>query len=192
MLGLKKKTDKELIALFKKDGNLDILGELYQRYMHLVYGVCLKYFEDRDEAKDAVNHIFEILIVDIPKYEIEKFKTWLYVVTKNYCFMELRKKKALKNRHEKYSAEFFMENTEEDHPINESPNSGVEEQLKKCIEHLKLEQKRCVYLFYYENKCYKTIAEELNINLNKVKSFIQNGKRNLKICLEKNKVENYV
>jgi len=180
----KKASEEELLQHYLDSGDLDILGELYNRYIHLVYGVCLKYFENRELSKDAVSQIFEILITEIPKYEINNFRSWLYVVTKNHCLMEIRRNRATKRREEKYSAENFMDSTDLFHPIDEAPNSQLEEQLKHCIEKLKQEQQQCVCLFYYDNKCYNEIAEQLNIDQKKVKSFIQNGKRNLKICIE--------
>lgn len=177
-------SDSELLQQYLNTGNLEILGELYNKYIHLVYGVCLKYLNNREESKDAVNKIFENLITEIPKFEIQNFRTWLYVVTKNYCLMEIRKNKADKKRFEKYSDDFFMESTDISHPIDEAPDSMLEKHLKSCIEKLKKEQQNCIQMFYYEKKCYKEISLELNIEENKVKSYIQNGKRNLKICIE--------
>lgn len=181
---LKNKNDQHLLLDYLADGDLDVLGELFGRYMHLVYGVALKYLKNRDEAKDAVTQIFERLITEIPKFEILNFKSWLFVVTKNYCLMEIRREKANKNRFEKFSVDQNMESTELLHPIDEDLNSALQENLKHCLERLKKEQQECVQLFYYQEKSYGDIADELNIAEKKVKSYIQNGKRNLKICLE--------
>ena len=180
------KSEFELLQQYLDTGNLEILGELYNRYIHLVYGVCLKYLSNRDESKDAVNRIFEILITEIPKFEIQNFRPWLYVLTKNHCLMEIRKNKAEKKRFEKYSEDYFVESTDISHPIDEAPNTKLEDQLKKCIEQLKHEQQQCIHLFYYEKNCYKEISDTLGIEQSKVKSYIQNGKRNLKICIEQN------
>ncbi|MBN2597182.1 sigma-70 family RNA polymerase sigma factor [Labilibaculum sp.] len=178
------KEDLQLLQEYRKQGDLDVLGQLFERYMHLVYGVALKHFSDRELAKDAVNQIFERLIVEIPKFEIQNFKSWLFVVTKNFCLMEIRKEKSHRNRFEKFSADQNMESAEFLHPIDEVTNSSLEDNLKHCIERLKLEQRQCVVLFYYQEKGYKEISEELEFPEKKVKSYIQNGKRNLKICLE--------
>ena len=104
--------------------------------------------------------------------------------------MELRKEKSQKRRYEQFSADNFMESTHSMHPIDEERNDDIENRLKKCIEKLKNEQKACIELFYYKEKCYKEISSELQIEEKKVKSFIQNGKRNLKICLESNSGNN--
>ena len=189
---LKNKNDQHLLLDYLADGDLDVLGELFGRYMHLVYGVALKYLKNRDEAKDAVTQIFERLITEIPKFEILNFKSWLFVVTKNYCLMEIRREKANKNRFEKFSADQNMESTELLHPIDEDLNSSLQENLKHCLDRLKKEQQECVQLFYYQEKSYGDIADELNIAEKKVKSYIQNGKRNLKICLEQLEKEHEV
>jgi RNA polymerase sigma-70 factor (ECF subfamily) len=153
--------------------------------MHLVYGVSLKYLEDREEAKDAVMQIFEKLVRDLPEQEVRNFKSWLYVLTKNHCLMQIRSQKSAAGRMEKYKIEQeFMESEPVLHPIDKEEPS-VEDALKKCIGQLKNEQKQCIELFYYEKLCYQEIAEKLHMNEKKVKSFLQNGKRNLKICLER-------
>ena len=181
-------TDEELLQLFDRNGSLDTLGVLYSRYMHLVYGVSLKYLGNREDAKDVVMHIFEKLIIDLPGQEVRNFKSWLYVLTKNYCLMQIRSKKSEGGRMEGYKIEQeFMESEQEMHPIDKEDHY-VEEALKHCIEQLKIEQKHCIELFYYQKLCYQEIAEKLGMSEKKVKSYLQNGKRNLKICLERTNV----
>ena len=182
-------TDGELIAKYLDENNMEALGVLYQRYMHLVYGVCLKYLKNREESKDAVIQIFEKLIAEIKKHEVKNFKSWLYVLTKNFCLMELRKSGANERKIQKYFNENFMDSDENLHPIDETDNLALNSALQKCIEKLKNGQKQCIKLFYYEEKCYQEIADFMSISLKEVKSFIQNGKRNLKICLENNYAE---
>jgi len=185
----KNKTDRELLGAFLQDRDIEILGKLYSRYMHLIYGVCLKYFKEPEKAKDIVIELFEKVQTEIQRHEIKNFKSWLYVVTKNHCLMELRKTKAgeiiLVSSDEELA--HFMENETELHPIDSEANEKLETALNECIEKLKTEQKKCIRLFYFKNKCYREIAELLKLEEKKVKSFIQNGKRNLKICLEKQK-----
>jgi len=181
-------TDEELLRLFARNGSLDTLGELYSRYMHLVYGVSLKYLDNREDARDAVMQIFEKLITSLPGQEVRNFKSWLYVLTKNHCLMQIRSQKSVDGRMEGYKIEQdFMESDREMHPIDREEYSR-EDALKDCIEHLKAEQKQCIELFYYQKLCYQEIAEKLGMTEKKVKSFLQNGKRNLKICLERNNV----
>ena len=182
---LKVKSDEELLSEFRIKGDLEILGELYSGYMHLVYGVCLKYLKDRDCAMDAVMQIFEKLITEIPKHNIENFRSWLHVVSKNYCLMQLRSDKLQNEKMAEWMNDSyaFMENQSDLHPIDDNA-SGMDKALEDCIERLKDEQKKCIRLFYYENRCYNEIAGSLDIDEKKVKSYLQNGKRNLKICLE--------
>jgi RNA polymerase sigma-70 factor (ECF subfamily) len=156
--------------------------------MHLVYGVCLKYLGDREAAKDAVMQIFEKLIIEIPKRDIGNFKPWLHVMAKNHCLMQLRSGKTRLKQKEKMlsEADFFMENSYDLHHDNEHALDRDIEALKKCVEQLKHEQKECVKLFYLEEKSYRDISGLLDLELKRVKSLIQNGKRNLKICMEGN------
>ena len=180
--------DEELLKRFREDGDIEILGRLYERYMHLVFGVCLKYLEDRDTAKDEVMNIFEKLVTAVPEQEIVSFKTWLYVVTKNHCLMLLRSRNSEAAHREMMLDDptFFMENFCEMHPMENDEGFDME-RLEECIEKLKDEQRQCIQLFYYEGYGYREISARLGMEENKVKSYIQNGKRNLKICLDKAK-----
>jgi RNA polymerase sigma-70 factor (ECF subfamily) len=179
-------SDESCLNRYRLSGHLEVLGSLYSRYMHLVYGVCLKYLENREDAKDAVMQIFEKLITEARHHEIKQFRSWLYVLTKNYCLMQIRSQKAKARRINSYKMDHIksVESVIELHPIDEE-NAEKDLSLKECIEKLNNEQKNCIRLFYFENKCYREIAESLNTDEKKVKSHLQNAKRNLKICLEK-------
>lgn len=176
--------DDALLKRYRSGKDQKIMGILFNRYAHLVYGVCLKYLKNRDESKDAVMEIFEKIIDTLKDQEIKNFKSWLYVVSRNHCLMELRKKPltapisdSLEN-----NPEFIMESSSEMHPIDKDPENS---QLKSCLETLSQEQRRCIELFYYQEKCYREISDVTRFDLKKVKSYIQNGKRNLKNCMEK-------
>lgn len=186
----KEKSDNELLAEYLATADMEIMGELYKRYMHLVYGICLKYFKNREKSQDAVMQIFEKLVTEINKHKISNFKSWLYVVAKNYCLMEIRsaKSKTLLVSDENEMAG-FMEKEAELHPIDRETDERNEQVLLDCIENLKNEQKSCIQLFYFENKSYREICTTLHLEEKKVKSFIQNGKRNLKICMESKNAE---
>jgi RNA polymerase sigma-70 factor (ECF subfamily) len=177
--------DETLLKKYRLSGNLDILGSLYSRYMHLVYGVCMKYLENRDDAKDAVMQIFEKLIPELRQYEIKQFRSWLYVLAKNYCLMQIRSQKTAERRINNYKFDHVrsVESAIDLHPIDkeDAENDLI---LKECIDNLNDEQKNCIRLFYFEDKCYHEIAESLKMDEKNVKSHLQNGKRNLKICLE--------
>ena len=183
-------SDEELLDEYLKGLSLEILGLLYHRYMHMVYGVCLKYFKERNASQDAVMAIFEKLIIELGKHTVSNFKSWLYVLTRNFCLMELRTRNKERDRIRYLNDDenLFMENQVDLHPIDKG-GKNIDEALDYCIEKLKDEQKACIRLFYYEDKCYTEIAALLRMDENKVKSHLQNGKRNLKICLEKRNVE---
>jgi RNA polymerase sigma-70 factor (ECF subfamily) len=179
--------DLTLIEQYLSTGNLNFLGILYDRYMHLVYGLCLKYFKDREDSKDAVMQIFEELAEKVRKHQIRNFKSWLHVLARNHCLMKLRAEKIQRGQLEKYAIdrEDFMESGFAMHLESEGSVEQDVEALKKCIEQLKNEQRECVKLFYLEERCYKEVSEITGLELNKIKSYLQNGRRNLKICLER-------
>lgn len=179
------KTDEELLEDFSRSGDLETLGELYSRYMHLVYGVCLKYLKNREESMDAVMQIFEKLIAEIPKQKVGNFKSWLHVVTKNYCLMQLRSDKAKEEKMQEWLIDtvIFMENEPAVHPVDEDAPE-MDKKLMDCIEKLKDEQRNCIKQFYFSDKCYAEIAKEMGSDEKKVKSCLQNAKRNLKLCLD--------
>ncbi len=174
-------TDADLLLEYRRHGELVVLGELYDRYMSLVYGVCLKYLKDREESRDAVMQIFEKLVVTLKEHEVEHFKSWLYVTVRNYCLMQLRAGKG--KRFEEISPS-VMENDTVLHLDDEPEMEANLSKLEKCMDTLVVEQKQCVQLFYLQQKCYKEIVQLTGYDDNKVKSYIQNGKRNLKICMD--------
>jgi len=174
-------TDAELVSLYRKEADLNVLGKLYQRYMDLIYGVCLKYLKDPEAAKDAVIHIYEELISKLKQHEVSHFKSWLYTLSRNHCLMQLRKEKG---RSTVEIAEKFMQSEEMLHLDSVMEKESQLNSMEKCLEQLSEEQKSCVTLFYLQGKCYNEITELTGIEWNKVRSFIQNGRRNLKLCME--------
>jgi RNA polymerase sigma factor (sigma-70 family) len=175
-------TDHDLVRLYKKNGEIRVLAELYQRYMDLLYAICLKYLKNTETAKDAVMAVFEELITKLLKHEVVHFKGWLYMVTKNYCLMQLRTQKQLNLVTDSDN----MQLTENLHLNGEFDKEEHLNQLEKCIDALSPDQKQSVRLFYFQGKCYKEIAGITHSDWSKVRSLIQNARRNLKNCIDKN------
>ena len=175
-------TDLELIERYKEKRDQKFLAKLFSRYSHLIMGVCMKYLKDVEASKDGVMNIYESITEKLITHEIANFGGWIYVVSKNYCFSELRKKtkEGLVENNITDSMEFGLQ-------LHHTNNYELEEQivaLEKCIEQLNKEQSKCVSLFYLKKKSYKEVTNLTGFELNKVKSNIQNGKRNLKNCIE--------
>jgi len=170
--------EKHLLEEYRKTGELNLLGKLYEPYMPLLYGVCYRYFNDREKSEDAVMGIFESLIVKLRQHEVTNFKSWLYVFVRNYCLMELRKSKRA------VMVELEEELVDND-PGFDQYNEDRLTLMEDCLDTLSEEQRHCVRLFYLKQHCYQEIAEITGYDIGKVKSYIQNGKRNLKICMEK-------
>ena len=175
-------TDQELLLAFKQSGKLSHLSILYQRYMDLVFGVCLKYFKDVERSKDAVMDIFEELNTKLKIHDVDNFKGWLHVLARNYCLMQLRSPKNMKTT--EFNSD-FMQSGQTSHLENDIlDKEETFRQLEQCIEKLPQDQKHSIELFFIEKKCYNEISEITGHEWNQVRSYIQNGKRNLKICLE--------
>lgn len=175
--------DLSLIAAYQKSGDLEVLGTLYNKYMHLVFGVCFNYFKDEEQSKDAVMQIFEELVVKLKVHQVQNFKSWLHVLSRNHCLMALRK--SAKNPTVAME-DNFVENDDFVHLDIDDTKETQLTIMEKCMETLTEEQRRSVDLFYLQEKCYKEVADITGYDMLKVKSYIQNGKRNLKICIEKN------
>jgi RNA polymerase sigma factor (sigma-70 family) len=170
------------VESFKLEDNANALSELYQRYMDLVFGVCLKYLKDGEKSKDAVMDIYEELNVKLKVHQVDNFKGWLHVLARNYCLMKLRSPKNLKTT--EFNAS-FMQSEENMHLDTEQLEKEENfKKLEECLDTLTVEQKQTVELFYLQQKCYNEIAEITGYEWNKVRSFIQNGKRNLKLCID--------
>ncbi len=174
--------DQELLSLYKQEGDIHVLGELYQRYMDLVYAVCIKYLKEPEMSRDAVMGIFEELIHKLLKHDVSNFKGWLYTLTRNYCLMQLRSRKRVLDLPDAD----FMQSTEDPHLNGVFDKEQSLDQLAKCLETLSPDQKQSIQLFYLQEKSYKEIAGLTNTEWNQVRSLIQNARRNLKICMEKN------
>lgn len=182
-------TTAEYVAAYRATGDLTILGELYEQHMDLIYAVCYNYLLDEDEAKDAVMNLFEQLITDLRRHDVQQFGPWLHSVARNYCLMQLRKNQA----HPK--TELVLTDTGES---NQEPGLQILSddddfldreadltRMETCLQTLPAEQQTCLTLFYLERKTYTEIADLTGYAPKQVKSYLQNGRRNLKICLQK-------
>ena len=182
--------EPSMLLEYRKTGNLEILGKLYEKYMPLVFGLCLKYFKDEEQSKDAVMQIFEKLIIELRKTEVKNFKGWLSFVVRNYCIGELRKNK---NKH--FVSEAYLDfevndaSLEEEEKIARVNDELMLDYMKEALPQLKENQRNCVELFYLKNQSYQQISNTTQFSINEVKSYIQNGKRNLKLLIEE-KIKN--
>jgi RNA polymerase sigma-70 factor (ECF subfamily) len=178
-------SDEELLKHYKQSGNKELFADLFKKHVSVVYGTCLFYLQDKDEAQDATMQLFEKLMLDINNREIDNFKGWLSFVVRNHCISLIRKNKSQsKNIKSYYEFEYEAPDYETEEKINSVNDDVLLENMKTCLPKLKENQRICVELFYLKNKSYQDIANETNFSLNEIKSYIQNGKRNLKLFLE--------
>lgn len=180
------KNDQELIENYRQNADKKFIGELFKRYTGFVFLISMKYLKDEEQSKDAVMQIFEKLFDDLLKHEVDNFKAWLHTVTRNHCLGILRKNQSIQKHKENIKENaVFMENEADNHLMNEADHEKSMDDLQNALKQLKPEQKTCIELFYIQEKSYKEIVEITGFTDKKVKSYIQNGKRNLKIILQK-------
>jgi RNA polymerase sigma factor (sigma-70 family) len=175
-------TDAELLDQYQTDNDQQWIGILLERYTLLLLGVCMKYMKNEEEAKDCVQQIFLKVLTEVGKYRIDYFKSWLYMVAKNHCLMQLRDKTAkgataLQDHHHVAEKETDRQEVFQ--------NEETYKLLEDAIEELSEEQKRCVILFYLQKNSYQQVSDKTGFSLLQVKSYIQNGKRNLKLLMDK-------
>ncbi len=175
-------TDEELLEKYKSTGNSKYFGLLYNRYIPLLYGLCLKYLQHKSKSEDAVMQIFEDLLSKINNHEIKTFRTWIYSVAKNHCLQELRKTER------EIPVDFnnpFMESGDIAHLLDEGEENEQWKVLQECMKRLPEVQQTCIHRFFIKQMSYADIVDITGYQIKSIKSYIQNGKRNLKICMEK-------
>jgi RNA polymerase sigma factor (sigma-70 family) len=174
-------SDAGLLELYEENHDRQWIGILLERYTLLLLGVCMKYLKDETEAKDCVQQIFLKVLTEAGKYRIDYFKSWLYMVAKNHCLMKLREKggKGLRELNEDIPA---AGDTDKNELYQTDQTYDL---LEEAIQELNEEQRQCVILFYLQKNSYTQIADKTGYSMMQVKSYIQNGKRNLKIVLER-------
>lgn len=178
-------SDEELLKHYKQSGNKELFAELFKKHVQNVYGTCLFYLQDKAEAQDATMQLFEKLLNEIQKQEINNFKAWLGFVVRNHCISLIRKNKSYYRNIENYHEFEYQETTlEAEEKITSVNDEYMVEFMKISLPKLKEKQRQCVELFYLQNKSYQEIATITKYSLNEIKSYIQNGKRNLKLLIE--------
>ncbi len=179
-------SDEQLALKYREEEDPWYIGELFERYTHIVFLNCMKYLKNEDESEDATMAIFEKLIQDLKKYEIKRFKYWLHTVTKNHCLVLLERKQNLVKKENDLFYHLLQQHLKPPSTFHLPEIAELEENEKKYSEleialtKLKAEQRQCIELFYLQQKRYLEVAEITGFSMKQVKSFIQNGKRNLK------------
>lgn len=179
-------TDVELLLQYKKTADSQWLGRLFERYSLLVFGVCMKYLRNATDAQDATQHVFEKALGEVGKYEIPYFKSWIYSVAKNHCLMQLRSRSSKPGTTDELPEETSAELlTDQELKMKELMMEEQSHQLIAAMKELGHDQQVCIQLFYLEKLSYHEIETKTGFSFSQVKSHIQNGKRNLRIILEK-------
>jgi len=179
-------SDELLIRKYQQTGERELFSVLYQRYTHLVFGACLKFLKNKEESRDMTMTIFEKILRKPPVDKILAFKSWLHKYVQNECFYHIRTRSSRGASFRQFEE---METRNADVVENEGA-ARLEEtktappmKLGAAIRKLPKAQKECIRLFYLKEKSYKQIAEQTGYTIPQVKSFLQNGKRKLKILM---------
>ena len=189
-------TDESLAARFRESGHPDVLGELYGRYLELVYGVCLQYLRDGGRAEDAAMDIYEQLHVKLREHAVDHFRPWLYRLARNHCLMILRRSASHLSRDSTSVPTYGgadVGDMQIGDVLHQDGDDGDDvlvrernlDALEACRGELSADQAACIRRFYLEGASYQAIAEERGVPVGKVRSHLQNGRRNLKKCVER-------
>jgi RNA polymerase sigma-70 factor (ECF subfamily) len=176
-------SDQQLLDRFHETGDNQWLGIVLERYTLLLFGVCMKYLKNEEEAKDAVQQIFLKALTELPKYPVTYLKSWLYTVARNHCLMQLRDKHKTPVSMSENMA--VSDPDSADHQLEQIDKDRQFMLMEQSLGELSPEQRTCVEAFYLSHKTYQQIADQTGYNYMQVKSYIQNGKRNLKLLLLK-------
>ena len=182
-------SDESLLQAYRESGRQELIAELFNRYVHLVYGVCRQYLNNREDCRDAVMAVFEQTVTQARITEIRQFSSWVYSLAKNRCISNLREGQRQQRRQEEWekfekSTPKFMENEGLERLNHKRTNEPDTSQiLKEAISSLEEGQRTCIHLFFFEKKSYKDIAGATGYSIKQVKSHLQNGKRRLGILL---------
>lgn len=180
--------DRQLVTDYRKSHSRKIFGVLFDRYAHLVFGVCMKYLKNQEESKDATLSIFEKAMEDLKRFDVEKFSYWIHTVARNYCLMQLRSRKAMIYiDDDEGPGEKILSDVNQGHESEDTEKMLIV--LEEAIGSLNEEQRNCIDLFYLKKYCYQDVSKITGFTMNEVKSHIQNGKRNLKIFILKKRHE---
>ena len=176
-------TDAELLQNFYQDHDNKWLGILLPRYTLLLLGVCMKYLKNEEDARDCVQQIFLKVINELRKYKVDYFKSWIYMIARNHCLMKLRDHKKTTLELNEHLAAATDAETDKKKLLEKDV---LLQRMESALNKLNPDQKVCVKLFYLQKKSYSEVSEITGFTLMQVKSYLQNGKRNLKLLIENN------
>ena len=159
------------------------IRDLFKAYTKDIFGVAYYILKDQQAAKDIIMDVFEVLLKQDSLAKIQNKKAWLLGTSRNLSLKKFNKQiKTQYGLEHKNIIEQIVEKDDQEELIIKNAN---EEAMLEQLALLKPLQSKCITLYYLKGLSYQQIAKKENISMNDVKSNIQNGKRNLKIKLEK-------
>lgn len=172
-------SEEEMLSRFRETGDTYWLGQILQSHTVLLIGVAMKYLKDADAAADAVQSVFLKALTHFPAEEMRNVKGWLYILVRNHCLQILRDQVHLLPEESLATVSGAVgdeaEAWEKEYTL---------QQLEESMERLSPEQRKVIDLFYLQRKSYAEVQEITGYSFGQVKSYIQNGKRALRILLQ--------
>ncbi len=183
-INFEKYSDEELMNKYLSMKDIRYFSALFIRYNHLIFGVCMKYLKHTEDCRDMVMELYEKVLEDLQKHAVDNFRSWIYVTARNQCLMKIRKQKRHGITQDEYILSNVVDSAADWHPDSSEPNELMIKYLELCIEKLTDDQRECVEQFYFKKNSYAEISTAFELDIKTVKSYIQNGKRNLKNCID--------
>ncbi|MEL6655687.1 MAG: sigma-70 family RNA polymerase sigma factor [Bacteroidota bacterium] len=176
------KSDEELVRQFQQSGDRFLLGLLLRRYSQSILGTCHYYLRQPQDAEDAAMEVCELIVRQLQKpKEIKRFKDWVFIIARNYCFRKLKDNKRLTELSTEWEKDFL--NSDVQYELGDTlyvQEEALYARVDAEIQQLNEQQRLCLTAFYWQGEKYKDIAARYGMTTDEVRSAIQNGRRNLR------------
>ena len=182
-------SDEQMVQRFQKSGDTYYAALLFERYNELTVSMSLSYLKNQMDAEDATMECFEVLVRDLATTEVKNFGGWYYSVVRNLLLKYKRQSKKVQSTDLVEDVHANAAEMDVEELFDDMPKPEMEAVLEEAFSALKEEQATALKLFFLEGKSYDAIAAAMEVDIKKVKSLIQNGKRKMKIVLEQRNIK---
>jgi len=178
----------ELMALVR-DGDMGAFESLVELHQNAVIGTVAKMLGSPTEAEDIAQQVFIRVWKSAPRYEPQaKFTTWLFTITRNLVFNEVRRRKrkpTVSQDEREEESHRVAEDKQSTSPDQDLLHSELESAVDSAIQALPEKQRLAVVLRRYEEMPYDEIGKVLSMSVPAVKSLLFRARTQLKNELQK-------
>jgi len=170
-------------------GDMSAFEELVERHQRAVIGTVAKMLGNASESEDIAQQVFVRVWKSAGRYEAQaKFTTWLFTITRNLVFNEVRRRQrkptvSVDEREE--TTHRTVEDLQAISPDDEMLQTELEEAIDRAIQSLPEKQRMAVVLRRYEEMPYDEIAAVLEMSIPAVKSLLFRARTQLKEALQR-------